>query len=598
MVSGLFQPYFPVSQQTLITTRPPNVNHSFRKPEDDIRLGRWVVCSAWPYVNDRPHLGTFTHLLSADIYTRYLRLKGEDVVLVSGSDEHGAPIEVEAVKRGISPRQLTNEYHRIFTRNLKAFKIQFDNYTRTESPVHKAFVQEFYRNVDKNGFVFNQKVILPYCENDKRFLPDRFVEGECPYCHYIPARGDQCDNCGRVLDPKDLIKPYCVLDHSTPVLRESQHWFFDLPKLTDQLKSYVEENPNFPENARNFSLGWIKEGLKPRSLTRDLAWGIPAPFKGAKGKTIYVWMEAVLGYISAVKEWAEKNKKPNAWKKYWLDPESHNVHFIGKDNIPFHVIIFPGLLLASGQGYSLPWEVSSTEYVQFEGQRFSKSRKIGVWIDEALELEDAEYWRYALISLRPEQKDTNFTWKEFERKINTELNDVVGNFVHRTISFISTRFEGKVPNFNPRDEGDEKILQLLHDAPITINEKMLHFRLKESLEQVVQLAREGNRYLNEKEPWHTFKTDPSKAGQSLGIAIQLVATVGILLQPFMPISGSRILNSVASGSKGNWKIAGQILVKPKSKLRPIQPLFHKVSAEKLRIHLEEVRGRTRLEAEA
>ncbi len=314
---------------------------------EDNRLGRWVVCSAWPYVNDRPHLGTFTHLLSADVYARYLRLKGEDVVMVSGSDEHGAPIEVEAIKRKITPRQLTNQYHRVFTRSIKSFNILFDNYTRTESPVHKKFVQEFYRTLDKNGYVFKQNIILPYCESDKRFLPDRFVEGECPYCHYIPARGDQCDNCGRVLDPKDLINPYCVLDHSTPIMKESASWFFDLPKLSDQLKKYVEENPNLPENARNFSLSWIRDGLKPRSLTRDLAWGIPAPFKGAQDKTIYVWMEAVLGYISAVKEWAEKNKRPSQWKKYWLDPASRNIHFIGKDNIPFHVIVFPGLLLAS-----------------------------------------------------------------------------------------------------------------------------------------------------------------------------------------------------------------------------------------------------------
>ncbi len=517
-------------------------------------------------------------------------------MLVSGSDEHGAPIEIEALKQGISPRRLTDKNHRIFTKSLKAFNIRFDNYTRTESPVHKTFVQEFYRKVEKNGYVFTQNVILPYCESDKRFLPDRFVEGECPYCHYPSARGDQCDNCGRVLEPKDLIKPYCVLDHATPILKESLHWFFDLPKLSDQLKRYIDDNPNFPDNARNFSLGWIREGLRPRSLTRDNTWGIPAPFKGAHGKTIYVWMEAVLGYISATKEWAEKKRKPSAWKKYWLDPQSHNVHFIGKDNIPFHVIVFPGLLLASRDEYSLPWEVSSTEYVQFEGQKFSKSRRIGVWIDEALKLEDAEYWRYALISLRPEQKDTNFTWEEFERKINTELNDVLGNFVHRTITFISTRFNGRVPQFNAKAEEDRKILQILSDVPRTVDEKLQQFRLKEALEQIVQLARESNHYLNETEPWQAFKTDPSKAGQSLGIAIQLVATIGILLQPFLPESASRILESVLPGKPVSWKLAGRVIVKPNSKLRPIQPLFHKVSAQKLRFRLEETRSKNPIEA--
>src|SRR6266700_2364070 len=474
---------------------------------EDNRLGRWVVCSAWPYVNDRPHLGTFTHLLSADVYARYLRLKGEDVVMVSGSDEHGAPIEVEAIKRKITPRQLTNQYHRVFTRSIKAFNIQFDNYTRTESPVHKKFVQEFYRTLDKNGYVFKQNIILPICENDKRFLPDRFVEGECPYCHYIPARGDQCDNCGRVLDPKDLINPYCVLDHSTPIMKESASWFFDLPKLSEQLKKYVEENPNLPENARNFSLSWIRDGLKPRSLTRDLAWGIPAPFEGAQDKTICVW------------------------------------------------------------------------------------------IDEALELEDAEYWRYALISLRPEQRDTNFTWEEFERKINTELNDVVGNFIHRTISFISTRFKNKIPKFTTDKERDQDIFKILHEAPKRLDERLERFRLKEGLEQVVQLAREGNRYLNESAPWHSFKTDPAEAGQTLGLAAQIVGTIGIQLQPFLPITATRIHRSLFLGTKPNWQLAGAISVKPGARIKPMQPLFHKVSAQNLRTRLEETRSGTTTEAE-
>lgn len=518
--------------------------------------------------------------------------------MVSGSDEHGAPIEVEALKRGISPRELTDKYHEIFVDSLNAFNIQFDNYTRTESPIHKEFVQDFYRTLDQNGCVYTEKIILPYCENDHRFLPDRFVEGECPYCHYIPARGDQCDNCGRVLDPKDLIKPYCVLDHSTPIMKESKSWFFDLPKLADQLKQYVEKNPNLPENARSFSLAWIRDGLKPRSLTRDLTWGIKAPFKGAEDKTIYVWMEAVLGYVSAVKEWAEKTGKPDLWKKYWLDPNSHNIHFIGKDNIPFHVIVFPGLLLASRQGYSLPWEVSSTEWVQFDGQRFSKSRKIGVWIDEALELEDSEYWRYALISLRPEQRDTNFTWEEFERKINTELNDVLGNFIHRTTTFINTRYNNKIPPFTETRTRDQEILRTLRESPRIIDEKLEHFRLKEALEQVIQLAREGNRYFNENEPWQTIKTDPSKAEQTLGIAIQIVATLAIELQPFLPTTASQIQKNILTDQKINWKQAGQIILGPGRKIQPMNPLFHKVSARKLRARLEEIRSGTTPEIEA
>jgi len=562
------------------------------------KLGRWVVCAGWPYVNDRPHLGTFTQLLSADVYARYLRLKGEDVVMVSGSDEHGTPIEVEAIKLGIPPRQLTNKYHKLIVQLLKTFQIEFDNYTRTESPVHKEFVRDFYLKVEKNGYVYSQKITQLYCLNDKRFLPDRFVEGECPYCHNPSARGDQCDNCGKVLDPTDLINPRCALDHATPIKKESEHWFFDLPKLSEPLRKYIETNPNFPENARNFSLGWIRDGLKPRSLTRDNAWGIPAPFKGANGKTIYVWMEAVLGYVSATKEWAEKKKQPSLWEKYWFDPESRNVHFVGKDNIAFHVVIFPGLLLATRENYDLPWEVSSSEYIQLEGQKFSRSRKVGVWMDEAVELEGPEYWRYALISLRPEQKDTNFTWEEFERKINTELNDVVGNFVHRTVSFIQTYYKGKVPKYSTTKEQHAKILASLSDSLPNVDERLGHFRLKEGLEQVVELAREGNRYLNEHEPWRLYKTDAEAAGETLGVSIQIVATLGILLQPFLPSTSKKISLSLMGKVRLPWKSAGHTIVKPGARIRPLQPLFHKVNAKKLRAGLENIRSRAPVEAEA
>lgn len=557
-----------------------------------------MVCAAWPYVSTAPHLGNLAQLLSADVYTRYLRLRNDRVVMVSGSDEHGAPIEVEAIKRGVAPRQLTNRNHKLIKRLLKAYAIEFDNYTRTESPVHKSFVQETYKKIEKNGYVYSKTIVLPYCENHRRFLPDRFVEGECPYCHYPEARGDQCDNCGKILEPTDLVKMYCVLCHRTPVMKESKDWFFDLPKLSDRLRSYVEENPNFPENARNFSLSWIREGLKPRSLTRDISWGIHAPFEGSKGKTIYVWMEAVLGYVSATKEWAEKSHKPGLWRKLWKAPDNKNIHFVGKDNIPFHTIVFPGLLQASGESYNLPWQVSSTEWIQFEGQKFSKSRGIGVWIDEAIELAEPEYWRYALIALRPELRDANFTWEEFERRINTELNDVIGNFVHRTISFLQTHFEGRVPKFSGGKGTDSETLRALARTPKDIEQKLERFRLKEALEQVVDLAREGNRYLNDHEPWRTYKTDRAVAGDSLGIAVQILATVGITLQPFLPKSASNILKTFSHLNTLKWTQAGKCFVKPGTRVKPLKPLFHKVSASDLKAKLEQIRSIKPLEAEA
>ncbi len=557
-----------------------------------------MVCAAWPYVNTTPHLGTLTHLLSADVYSRYLRLRGEETVLVSGSDEHGAPIEVEALQQRILPRQLTNKNHKQLRRLLRSFDIEFDNYTRTESPVHKKFVQEIYRKIEGRGYVYSRSVTLPFCENHQRFLPDRFVEGECPHCHFQGARGDQCDNCGKILEPTDLIKPYCVLCHQTPVLKESRHWFFDLPKLAEVLRKYVEENPNLPENARNFSLSWIKEGLKPRSLTRDIAWGIPAPFKGAEGKTLYVWMEAVLGYVSATKEWAESKHKPTLWKKLWQDEKSRNIHFIGKDNIPFHTIIFPALLTASGDPYNLPWQVSSTEWIQVDGQRFSKSRKTGVWVDEALELAGADYWRYALISLRPETKDVNFTWEEFERKINTELNDALGNFVHRTVSFLQTHFGGRVPDYDLGKSSDREVRETLDGFSGRVGEKFGRFRLKEALEQIVELSREGNRYLNEREPWRAHKTEKALAGQTLGVSIQFVLNVGLALQPFLPRSSSLILTSLTGRETLPWSHIGKKFVKPKTRILPLKPLFQKVSARELRAKLEQLRRTKSIEAEA
>ena len=466
-------------------------------------------------------------------------------------------------------------------------RVSFSNYTRTENKVHFEFVRGFYKQIERNGFVYDKVLRLPYCEFDRRFLPDRFVEGECPYCHYAKARGDQCDNCSRILDPTDLINPYCVICHRTPVFRESRHWFFDLPKLEGPLKEYVEGNKNFPENARNFSLSWLAEGLKPRSLTRDNRWGIPAPFKGAKGKTLYVWMEAVLGYVSATKEWAKKRGRTGQWKKFWLDPKSRNVHFIGKDNIPFHTIVFPGLLLASGNSYSLPWQVSSTEFFLFDGEKFSKSRGIGVWMDEALELESSEYWRYALMSLRPELKDTNFTWEEFERKVNTELNDVVGNFVHRTLTFIQTNFNGRVPEFDPNLEAP--MIATINVYREKVAKSLQDFRLKEGIENVVDLAREGNRYFNDREPWRKIKTDKRAAAQALGTAVQFLAAIGDLLYPFLPESSKKITTSLSRNRNPDWSQKSMSFVKPGTRIRPMAPLYHKVSSRDLREKLDKIR---------
>jgi methionyl-tRNA synthetase len=540
-------------------------------------LGKWIVNSAWPYVNSVPHLGTFIHLLSADVYARYLRLRGEEVIAVTGSDEHGTPIEVEAIKRGISPKELTDEIHGQICQLLKAYGIQLDNYSRTENPVHVRFTRELFAKVYENGYIYTQDVSLPFCEKDARFLPDRFVEGTCPHCMFEQARGDQCDSCGRVLDPLELVSSRCVFCGTPPIIKSSKHWFFDLPKFGEKLYSIVNANKQLPENARNFSLRWLKEGLKPRALTRDNKWGIPAPFPESEGKTIYVWFEAVLGYVSASIEWAERSGNETGWKDFWFDQTTRNVHFIGKDNIPFHVIIFPSLLLATHQNYVLPWQVSSTEFILFDGQKFSKSKRIGVWIDEALNVAPGEYWRYVLMAMRPESRDANFTWHDFEVHVNSELNDVLGNFVHRTLSFINNNFESKVPIPSEFDEADQVLQNQMTEATSEVTSSFDNFQLKDALATILELARTGNQYLSSHEPWHLIKTDRQRTATILFLASQLVRTLAVLISPFLPETAEQICNQLNTKVE-RWSEAEKLTLEPGHTINKPKPLFHKISA--------------------
>ncbi len=556
---------------------------------------RWLVFSAWPYVNAIPHLGNLIgSILSADVAARFLRMRGAEVVFASGSDQHGTPIEVEALKRGVDPEKLADEMHEKVSELFRRWNISFDIYTKTHNPTHIEFVREFYRRVFENGYIFSDVVQTLYCPVDNIYLPDRFVEGTCPYCGYPRARGDQCDNCGRLLDPLQLIEPRCVLCGSRPIVKESKHWFLDLSKLADRLREYIEGNPHLPENARNMSLQMLKEGLRPRSLTRDNKWGIPAPFPGAEGKTIYVWMEAVLGYVSAVKEYFERRGEPWRWREFWLDKSTKSVYFIGKDNIPFHTIIFPALLMASGEGYVLPWTVASTEYLLFEGEKFSKSRGIGVWIDEALELLPADYWRFALIWMRPEVRDTSFSWKGLQEVINSVLNDVIGNFVHRTLTLVKRRFDYVIPDPGELRGRDSETLQDAWGRVDKVEEEMLAFRFKRALSGVVDIASLGNAYLNEMRPWE----EPlQEAAKTLFVACSLVKTLAVTLAPVIPESAQRmweLLGYSGRVEEAGWSEAKQP-VRPGLRIGEPQPLFRKISDEELKAmqaKLEAIRGRS------
>jgi methionyl-tRNA synthetase len=544
-----------------------------------------------------PHLGNLVgSVLSADVAARYYRLRGDDVLMVSGSDEHGTPIEVEALKQGTTPKELTDRNHARVAELFKKWGASFDNYTRTESPVHKAFVQELLMKIYERGYIFSQETQMLYCEHDQRFLPDRFVEGKCPYCGYERARGDQCDRCGRLLETTFLIEPHCVICGNTPTIKTTKHWYIDLSKVADQLSEYIRDNKQLPANAKNFSLNWIKEGLKPRAVTRDVEWGIPAPFPGAEGKTVYVWVDAVLGYVSATIEYCRRVGKPEKWREFWFDKDAKTLYFVGKDNIPFHTIILPALLLASGEGYNLPWNVSATEFLQFKGEKASKSQRIGIWIDEALELFPVDYWRFFLIATRPEAKDANFSWDYFLEKINADLNDTFGNFIHRTLTFINAQFGSEVPEPQEFATEDEIILQSIREKVETMAQEFEATKLQSAANTLVSLSRVGNQYLNEKEPWNLLKTDKAKAATVLYVAAQIVKALAVVSAPIIPGTAEQLwqtLNLPGSVQECKWEEA-LVPLEAGHKIAKAKPLFRKIDAteEQLDEMLMKVREKT------
>jgi len=554
-----------------------------------------LVTSAWPYINYVPHLGNIvSSILSADVVARYYRLKGDDVVYVTGSDEHGTPIEIEAVRLNIPPKQLTDRNHAQVVDLFEKWGIAFSNYTRTENPVHKEFVRNFLLKIYENGYIFTQETEQLYCPKCNRFLPDRFVEGTCPSCGYDSARGDQCDSCGSLLEPTNLLQPRCAICNSAPIKETRKHWYFDMPKLSEKLRDYIQNNEHLPDNARNFSLNILKDGLKSRPVTRDNKWGIPSPFPGSEDKTIYVWVEAVLGYLSATVEYFKRKGEEERWKEYWFNKEAKTLYFIGKDNIPFHTIILPALLLATHEDYNLPWTVQSTEFLMFDGQAFSKSRRIGVWIDEALELFPADYWRYSLLSIRPEVKDTNFSWTTLIEKVNSDLNDTLGNFVHRTLTFINRQFDSAVPKPSSLDEKDKAVLEEAKEIVNKTAERMETFKLQEALRHAISLSHLGNRYFNEKEPWKTIKTDRQESANTLYVAVHIVKQLAIILEPFIPFTAEKLwklLNLPGSVHEQRWNETEKEL-SPDHKINKAKPLFSKIeeSEEGLQAKLEKLRA--------
>ncbi|MFX0029481.1 MAG: methionine--tRNA ligase, partial [Candidatus Hermodarchaeota archaeon] len=429
-----------------------------------------------------------------------------------------------------------------------------------------------------------------YCESDALFLPDRFVEGTCPNCKDDGARGDQCDKCQRLLTPLELVNPRCAICGKPPVVRKTKHWYLNLPKLQDRLKKLIDENDIIPSNARNMCLNYIEEGLLERAITRDLEWGIPAPFQGAEDKTIYVWFEAVLGYITAVKEWADNMiNDPNKFDTFWKDPNTKTVYFIGKDNIIFHLIIFPGLIIAYNEDKKereklvLPYNVSSTEFLMHENDKFSKSRGIGIWIDEALELAPLDYWRFNLLFNRPETSDTSFLWSEFENNTKT-LNDNIGNFIHRTLTFIEKQFNSKIPEKKEFDEIDKKFIESVNKISQDVGESLINFKIRKAIRDIVNFAKEGNIYLNEKAPWHLIKKDKKAAGHVFNICVQAVYALGVLLGPFIPDTSEKILSYLNAPKLADieWDSVAEDSVKSGQNIKKPKPLFQKLEIEEIK----------------
>ena len=557
-----------------------------------LAVERWIVTSAWPYAHGVPHLGNLIgSLLSADIFTRYLRLKGHDVILVSGSDEHGTPIEVRAIKEGREPEDLTSEVHNKIVEILNGFNIEFDNYTRTHSDVHISFTQEFYMKIYNNGYIFTREDEIPYCERDKLFLPDRFVTGTCPYCGYENARGDQCENCGKLLNPVDLVNPRCSICGGTPIIKRTRHYYFDLPKLTDKLMEFIEGSETLTENAKNFSLNMLREGLKPRSITRNNRWGIPAPFPGAEGLTIYVWFEAVLGYVSAVKEYfMKKYGDGDKWREWWFDKDTNVAFFIGKDNIPFHTIIFPALLMATGDPYTLKFYIGATEYLNFEGKKFSKSQGIGIWCDEALKLLPADYWRFALTYMRPETKDTNFTWESFETIINEELNNHFGNLVHRILNLIKMA-GGRIGRRGPTTREQEDVLRLIDEVAGKCDKLYMDTRFQRVIHEALRIVKAANHLINVERPWDKIKAGDVEGYEStLYTCFRAAKAATIILYPIIPASCRTILRYFnLDPDRVSWE-GIYVLDEEVSIDMGFKPVFMKIDKDELKRRLVELRA--------
>ena len=511
-----------------------------------------LVCTAWPYASGPIHLGHLAgHLIPPDIYARFRRMRGDQVVLVSGSDEHGTPITIAAEEQGVTPQELVDRVHPQIVSAIERMEIQFDLYSRTTDPNHTASVHEMFAALQANGHIREHDMDATYCPKCQRFLPDRYVEGACPQCGDPGARGDQCDRCGHMHEPLELGSPHCSVCGSTPERRRTRHLFFALDHFEDELRAWMESREGWRVNVVQSTRNWLDQGLRERPMTRDISWGVRVPLPGYEDKRFYVWFEAVMGYLSATKEWARRQGTPDAWKGFWLDPATTSVYFLGKDNIPFHTIVWPALLLGASrpdERYDLPTNVPANEFLTLLGAQFSKSRKHAIYVHEYLRSLEPAPLRYYLTVNMPELKDTDFTIEEFVARNNDELLGTMGNFVNRVLTFAHRNF-GCVPPLGTLTDDDRAFMALVGATAATVERHLLALEFKVAMKAVVDLARAGNVYFDRQKPWDLLRADRDRCGTVLGVCVQVLSGLSVLLAPFLPSKAQAVHEMV--GGKGS-----------------------------------------------
>ena len=558
---------------------------------------RYLITSALPYANGPVHIGHLAGVyVPSDIYTRYLRLKGYDVISVCGSDEHGVPITIKARKEGISPQQVVDRYHEIIKTSFARLGMSFDIYSRTSSPTHRVTASEIFRKLYDEGKFIEQTTEQFYDEEAQTFLADRYIVGECPHCHNEKAYGDQCEKCGSTLSSNELINPRSAVSGAVPVKRETKHWYLPLDKYEGFLREWIlEGHKEWKSNVYGQCKSWLDLGLQPRAVSRDLDWGIPVPVEGADGKVLYVWFDAPIGYISATKDLTPD------WEKYWKSEDTKMVHFIGKDNIVFHCIVFPSMLKAHG-GYILPENVPANEFLNLEGDKISTSQNWAVWLHEYLDefpgKEDV--LRYVLCANAPETKDNDFTWKDFQSRNNSELVAVLGNFVNRALVLTKKYYDGVVPERGELTDYDEATIEELQKIKASLERNIEHYHFREALKDAMAYSRIGNKYLADTEPWKVVKSDPERVKTILNIALQITANTAIAIEPFMPFSAAKILEMLHVEKFGWEQLGSMELLAAGHTIGEAALLFEKIEDDVIQKQLDKLEAsrRAKLEAEA